>query len=109
MKRLKNEDHPFYCHKKNRLKTACDTPEYLTNQDWSNLKRVIKILQNNDAEALNFFVKNNINAVHFFDRIVGWPEGYIYCFEFSFCEKTGLQAIKKSLPLMLKSLKNRPK
>lgn len=26
---------------------------------------------------------------HFFDSVLGWPEGYVYCKRFGYAEKTG--------------------
>lgn len=96
----KRDEHPFFCHEKRCRKTAWDTPEYLTEQDWFNLKKVIDIITSGDVGAFCRFVSNRIGSSDFFYRAIGWPEGYRYCLSYSYCEKTGFQSVSRVLELM---------
>lgn len=107
-------EHPFHCHKKNCYKTAFNTPEYLTPADWEFLGKILKYLAGDDAERLyNFLwsIKNRENTLNFFNRVVGWPEGYIYCSSFTYFCCTGIRCLKNenSYPKLIKAYKNRPK
>ena len=93
---MKEKHHPFYCHKKNCLKTAWDTPEYLTENDWYIVGAVTCFLAQNDFRGFRHFVLNNPYAKRFFYLAIGWPEGYNYCQSLSYCEKT-------AFPMMLKN------
>lgn len=37
-----NEDHPFFCKSKGVRKSAWETPEYLSEQDWEIAKEASK-------------------------------------------------------------------
>ena len=96
----KRDEHPFFCRKKQCRKTAWQTPEYLTEQDWLTLKKVIDIITSGDLGAFCCFVSNTKGSSDFFYRVIGWPEGYRYCQSYSYCEKTGFRCISRDLELM---------
>lgn len=71
-----NKSSPFYCHKKNCRKTAWETPEYLTEEDWKMVRGALAALEAGDLDAFLLAIKPDPDS--FFDRILGWPEGYQY-------------------------------
>lgn len=90
------KDHPFYCYKKKCRKTAWDTPEYLNQSNWDDLKNVIEWIEKGDSYKFWLFVSTRGDrAQNFFNKVVGWPEGYNYCQEVSYCEKTALPMFAK--------------
>lgn len=103
---MSKKDHPFFCYKKNCRKTAWDTPNYLNKEDWENLNKIIQVIEDKDYYFLWYFTTTNKGAEDFFNRVIGWPEGYNYCFNLSFCEKTAIHGLyKHELPKMKKALK----
>jgi hypothetical protein len=100
-------DNDFYCEKKKCRKTAWDTPEYLTEDDWAFLIKMIGWLKSNNADKIYEAIFNDrTNAKNFFYRVIGWPEGYSYCggSGFAYLKVAGFQCIKRSLPELKKSL-----
>lgn len=83
-----NGKHPFYCTKKKCRKTAWDTPEYLTNEDWEVSKRVLTAKTGLDLAMILLEAFMNHTAEGFFNRVLGWPEGYHYCRSASFIERS---------------------
>ncbi len=85
----KKYDHPFFCMKRNCQKTAWDTPEYLTKEDWDFLKKIVDVLEqakdNNDCSGFHKLLfgrgHNDDLTKAFFYRVMGWAEGYSYCHE----------------------------
>ena len=79
-----NADHPFFCWKKRCRKTAWDTPEYLTNNDWVITQELASVTTGAEyAEVINA-AYNNGSAEALFYRVFGWPEGFHYCKSDSF-------------------------
>lgn len=87
------EEHPFFCEKKKCRKTAWDTPEYLTVEDWETLKKVVAIIKSGDAMAFYRFVVKDANSKAFFYRGIGWPEGFSYCKNLNYCTQTAFVAL----------------
>jgi hypothetical protein len=108
--KTKKTEHPFYCDKKKCRKTAWGTPEYLTEDDWKAVKEFVDIAETKDADkAFNFIwnLKNLKDTQSFFNRVLGWPEGYTYCQSKSFWEKTAFPGIvKHNLDDLKSTLKN---
>jgi hypothetical protein len=76
---MKKPDHPFYCDKKHCQKSAWDTPEYLSEGDWSVAEAMIAALEAGDEARFHDLVTREQEAV--FYRIVAWPEGRnYYCY-----------------------------
>ena len=74
-----NAVHPFFCLKKRCRKTAWDTPEYLTNNDWVIAQELASVTTGAEyAEVINA-AYNNGSAEALFYRVFGWPEGFHYC------------------------------
>lgn len=90
-----NEESSFYCPKKKCRKTAWDTPEYLTAEDWNTLEKVIGISERRDPMELYRFVSTDSNSRAFFNRVIGWPEGYSYCLKIGYCEFQSKQGFMK--------------
>lgn len=103
---MTKNNHPFYCFKKNCRKTAWDTPEYLTNIDWANLRDVIKIIKKKDFNDFWSFVVLAPGSKDFFNRVLGWPEGWVYSQNVVYCEKTAIPMLFKDLSKMQKSIDN---
>jgi hypothetical protein len=99
MKRTSEESSSFYCAEKQCRKTAKDTPEFLTEEDWIFVEKVVGFLENRDANGLYFAFKNNAAlARSFFHAAIGWPEGLSYCSSLSYFEATGFRCIARVLP-----------
>jgi len=77
----KTKDHPFFCYKKNCSKTAWNTPEYLSPEDWDFLAKVYDTLKNGNGEQLHALLWSVLDSIaeHFFNHSIGWAEGYTYC------------------------------
>lgn len=74
------DTHPFYCHKKKCRKTAWDTPEYLTKEDWAELKNIVSLIKNKEiTKFYRLAAQGKIDF--FFNKCIGWPEGKVYCAE----------------------------
>lgn len=68
----------FYCYEKQCRKTAWGTPEYLTDRDKENIIELCsKETFEEFDEALAKLSDRDRHA--FFNRIIGWPEGFVYC------------------------------
>ena len=72
----------FFCGIKNCRKTWRNTPEYLTLEDW-NLLEGLRTAKTEEEFydmlcAADREDKELVNA--FFDRVISWPEGYLYYF-----------------------------
>ena len=93
----RKKEHPFFCHKKNCRKTAWDTPEYLTANDKENTKKLVRVLQGQDATELWTFINllTTGEKKGLFYRVLGWPEGLHYCESPEFCERTAFDGLKK--------------
>ncbi|MCK9154510.1 MAG: hypothetical protein M0P12_00200 [Paludibacteraceae bacterium] len=79
----KEKFHPFFSYSKGCRKTAWETPEYLTEEDWVFLAGLIPFLESDDiggARNYLFPLGENWNLTEdFFNHTIGWPEGYSYC------------------------------
>lgn len=104
------EEHPFYCKKKNCHKTAWNTPEYLTPEDWKYVEYILNIFENgNYLRIYNAFYSDGQTIKQtktFFYRIIGWPEGYVYCHDINYLKGLGGSCLKHDLPLLKEALKN---
>lgn len=103
----KKDDHPFYCWAKQCRKTAWDTPEYITDVDRMMMRQVLVLLNQDDADGLYSLFQSNRKATEdFFNRVIGWPEGFAYCNEMKYVSTTGMRMIMKyDLPKMEEYLK----
>lgn len=92
----RQKNHPFYCYKKNCRKTAWQTPEYLNKEDWEFLRQILPLININKGEEFYNFLYADINKAEiFFNRIIGWPEGFNYCKNIKYCQKTAIPGIIK--------------
>ena len=82
----KKNDHPFFCHKHHTRKTAWDTPEYLTDADWALAHKMVSVTNGLDYAVSIFEAFENGTAEGYFNRVLGWPEGFHYCRSVSFIE-----------------------
>jgi hypothetical protein len=95
-KKHKN-DSSFYCGEKGCRKTAWDTPEYLTEADWAFLKKVRDLLATDDRDTFFWLMHDDMTQWKaFFDRMVGWPEGSVYCMDPDYLRLTGWGGIKSN-------------
>lgn len=107
MNRRSEEISSFYCTEKQCQKTAWDTPEYLTENDWAFLERAIVFLENVDKSGLYFAFKSNpADARSFFHSAIGWPEGLSYCSSPSYFEATGFRCLVRYLSDLKSALVN---
>lgn len=85
----------FYCAKKQCRKTAWDTPEYLTEEDWEYAEKVLKVLDKGTADKLyDVLWKDEKLAKRFFNQTMGWPEGYVYCQDHDYVKRTAFGCLK---------------
>ncbi len=89
----KKDDHPFFCTKKQIRKTAYDTPEYLTAQDIDTLDKLVGILERHDVGAFHELARDPERKEGLFYRILGWPEGLSYCYDYRYCEITAIKGL----------------
>ena len=83
--------HPFFCNKKNCRKTAWDTPEYMSEEDWAFLERAYDIMLKKDYTAFLWLGFENPDMWrNLFNHMLGWPEGMVYCREIEYLKKTFL-------------------
>jgi hypothetical protein len=100
--------HPFFCYKKNCQKSAWKTPEYLTSEDWELAERVIAVLERN-PESLKLFTvlyEDFSLGQAFFNRVIGWPEGFNYCRSLEYLGKTAIPSLTKHTLPKLKAAVN---
>ncbi len=92
---MKKTEHPFYCDKKKCRKTAWGTPEYLTEDDWKAVKEFVDIAETKDADKAFELMWNLKDTESFFNRVLGWPEGYNYCQSREYWDITAFPGIVK--------------
>lgn len=110
------KDHPFFCHNKRCRKTAWDTPEYLTIEDWEQVGKYIEYLEANCKEAFDsvLYFRPSTRLVPlpedyeerdfaFFNRIIGWPEGQRY-YKNASSDFYFKMIARKDLPLLKKAV-----
>ena len=103
----KQKELPFFCHIKQCRKTAWDTPEYLSKQDWIILRKIYNILICKDLDAFLNLQFETETWNNLFNRMLGWPEGEIYCREYDYVVKTFMPMVSNHmLPNIEKALKN---
>ncbi len=96
---------PFYCYKKMCRKTAWDTPEYMTEQDWVTLRKFRDIIASKNLEAFMALLDDRTGWKNFFNHMVGWPEGEVYCQDWDYARRTFLaNASNHMLPKIDKAL-----
>jgi len=78
---MKVKESVFYCDERMCPKTAWSTPELMTEDDWRFLSEFVQLLKAGDARgAFNLLWNTEQESVRdFFDRVIGWTEGYAYC------------------------------
>lgn len=86
----KQKTSPFYCYKKMCRKSALQTPEYMSDQDWIILKRFRDVIASMDVDAFMAMDCDRYAWHAFFNWMLGWPEGESYCHEREFVRKTFL-------------------
>jgi hypothetical protein len=104
------EDHPFFCHAKRCRKTAWETPEFLSADDWAMVEAVVKTLESGKPASFQFWLDSLtiLEQRHFFYIIIGWPEGNIYCCNPTYVEKTAFPGlVKHTLPKLKDALKSK--
>lgn len=107
MKTKKSQGNRFYCARKRCRKTAWETPEYLTQADWKFLKSLLPDIQCLNPAALwqtLWFHHNFLLTRDFFDRVMGWPEGYVYCQDFNYFKIAGVLVFQKNFHKLKESL-----
>lgn len=86
----KKKTSPFYCYKKMCRKTAWDTPEYMTEQDWVTLRKFRDIIASKNLKAFMALLDDQTEWASFFHHMVGWPEGRSYCQDWDYTRRTFL-------------------
>lgn len=89
----KQKTSPFYCYKRMCRKTAWDTPEYMTPEDWATLKRFRDVIVSKNLDAFMSLANNREAWSAFFNRMVGWPEGRVYCQDWEYARRTFLPSV----------------
>lgn len=94
------DDSSFYCGSKQCRKSAWDTPEYLTTNDWLFCGKVIEVLESGTGHDLFSLLYgrsccNQWDISAFFNRVVGWPEGARYCQKESYVVTTAFDSLKQ--------------
>lgn len=104
----RKEEHPFFCHKKQCRKTAWDTPEYLTEEDWGFAEEFVRLVKTGDGQKAFDWIWDRDHVKHaeaFFNRVLGWPEGHVYCRENSYWLRTAVPGLlAHSLPKLEQAL-----
>jgi len=103
----KKEDHPFYCYRLQKRRSAWDTPEFLTQADWDFIAKIIDVLKTGDGNALyNVLWRADSGLTkRFFYQSIGWPEGWTYCSEYDYVVKTAFGNLKRhELPRLNEAL-----
>lgn len=73
-------DSAFYCAKKLCRKSAWETPEYLSEEDWEFLRKIVKVLESGTADEFYELLWSSSPLGHrFLNHTMGWPEGVVYC------------------------------
>lgn len=103
------QESSFYCYKTNQRKSAWNTPEYLSKEDWDFLRKVARVLKNWKPEKLyNLLWSNPLLVRPFFNHTLGWPEGWVYCQDSDYCKLTAFPGLKRhNLPKMEEALLKR--
>ena len=103
---MKKKDSPFFCYKKNCRKTAWNTPEYLSPEDWAFLDKVVDILEHKDGDTLFEFLWEDYQmGIRFFNHMIGWTEGDVYCRERRYVVITAFPGlVRHDLPKMKQAL-----
>lgn len=86
-----NSFHPFFCNIKRVRKTAWDTPEYLSDEDWALAEAACLVAASDDLLALVY--QSDANSEAFFWRLIGWPEGRCYMRSAEYARATGWPAL----------------
>ena len=85
---MAKKQSPFYCYKRNCRKTAWDTPEYMTPEDWATLKQFRDAIVSKNLDAFMALTDNREAWSAFFNRMIGWPEGAVCCQDSVFARRT---------------------
>jgi len=91
----KKTEHPFFCNKKNCRKTAWDTPEYLSEDDWKAIEGFVNIALTMNADKAFEFIWSLTDTKSFFYIVLGWPEGLNYCQSSSYWANSAFPGIVK--------------
>lgn len=84
-------DAPFYCGIKGCRKSAWETPEHMSEGDWTLLARLRDVTT--AAEFCAMVFESRVSAESCFWRILGWPEGMAYMRDETYAEETGWPAL----------------
>jgi hypothetical protein len=104
------KNHPFFCHIKNCRKTAWDTPEYLSKNDWIFLEIVYNVMVKKDLDSFLSLQDDREMWRNLFNHMLGWPEGMIYCRGYEYVKKCFMPAVGNNmLPNILKALESHRK
>ena len=95
MKKVK--ESPFFCYRKMCRKTAWDTPEYMSKEDWDFLQQVYDILLKKDVGAFIALQSDPIKWKALFNRMLGWPEGDGYCLKYDYVVKAFMPGVGKHM------------
>ena len=101
----------FFDYKKNCRKSAWATPEHLSDEDWAFTRAVVKELEGGTPDSLFALIWEDYgHAMAFFNRILGWPEGLVYCQELSYVHKCAFAGLQRhDLPRLKEAIaKNNP-
>ena len=72
------DDSKFYCGARRCRKSAWQTPEYLTEDDWKNTRDAVSALKADDLPTFNRILRRPGFHEVFFNRVIAWPEGARY-------------------------------
>ena len=101
------KNHPFFCHKKGCRKSAWETPEYMSEEDWTFLEKVIKLVEEKDSLHFSYLYHDEPELLNnFFNHAIGWPEGWNYCHKIEFVENTAMPGMTRhNIPKLKEALK----
>jgi len=89
----------FYDEKKQCRKSVFTTPEHITDQDWAFMRLLIsaatKGIDNVYFALYGRQPEDQCRA--FFDRMIGWPEGYGYCRDLQYWSSAGAAMVQSQL------------
>jgi hypothetical protein len=106
MAKKRKEDHPFYCYAKSCRKSAWDTPEFLSKEEWEFLRdKAIPAVESLDHILfMTTIYEDRAMGEMFFMRAIGWVEGHSYCHNARYTELTAMDGLQHDLPKLKKAV-----
>jgi len=86
--------HPFFCDEKGVRKSAWETPECLSAEDWS---LIAELREASTIEGLRAIIyRDSETSDAFYCRLIGWPEGLRYMRDDVYSQTTGWPALTRA-------------